>query len=136
MKTQAPLAARQRFVRAENAHRDDRRESFRDDEPEAGQGRLQLPIRTPLSFGKNERSIAGAQDPDQSLERTAVGAFLIDRNNIEFREDRTEERHLEQRFAREKINWAARGNSTQGRIEIALVIIRIHVPNGSRQNRC
>ena len=123
-KAQPPAAARQSLVRAENSHRHDRRESFRDDKSDAGLRRLQIAVERARAFGKNERALVCAQNADERLERAAIAAFLVDRNDIQFRQKPAEHRDIEQRFAREKINRAPAADAGKRRIEIALVIHR------------
>src|SRR5262249_39181 len=65
-----------------------------------------------------------AQNPNQRLKCAAIAAFLINRDHIQFGQDPAQERNLEQRFSREKINWAPAANPGKGGVEITLVIHR------------
>ena len=121
-KTQSASAARQSFVRAEDPHRHHRGERFSDDKADAGQGGLQVSIERARALRKNEHAMILAEDANEGLERAAIGAFLIDEDNIELGQDPAERGNIEKRFAREKINRAPAADSGKRRIEIALVI--------------
>ena len=92
--------------------------------PDAGLGRLQVAVERARALGKNERALVRAQDADERFERAAIAAFLVDRNNIQFRQQPAEHGDLEQRFARKEIDRAPAADAGERRIEIALVIHR------------
>ena len=83
-------------MRAENSHRHDRRESFRDDKPDAGLGRLQISVERPRALGKNKRAMIRSQDADDRLERAAIAAFLVDRNDVQLGQQPAEHRDVEE----------------------------------------
>ena len=70
------------FVRPKDAHRNHRSECFRDDQTEAGLGRLQIAIERARALGKHQRSLSRSQNSDQCLEGTAIAAFLINWNDV------------------------------------------------------
>src|SRR6185369_920042 len=117
-KTQSASTARQSFVRAEDPHRHHRGERFSDDKADAGQGGLQVSIQRARALRKNEHAMVFAENANEGLERTAIGAFLIDEDNIELGQDPAEQGNIEKRFAREKINRAPAADSRKRRIEI------------------
>src|SRR5438128_1603813 len=104
MQAEATTPARQRFASSENPHRDDWRASFCDDQTDARQPGLKFSIKSAGTFGKNERSITGADDLDQCFKRAAVDSFLIDWNDIQPGQESAEERNLEQSPTREVID--------------------------------
>ena len=100
MKAQLPSAARQSFVRAENSHRHNRRERFRDDKSDAGQCRLQISVERAAAFRENENAMLRAQKANERLERAAIAALLVDRDDIQFRQQPAEKFAIEKRFLR------------------------------------
>ena len=81
--------------------------------PSAGLGRLQIAIKGAGAFGKNQRAMVRSQNPDQRLERAAIAAFLVNRNDVKLRQKPAEHRKIEKRLAREKINRAPTTRSRQ-----------------------
>src|ERR1043166_2164002 len=59
---------------------------------------------------------------DYGLKCTAVDPFLTDWDHVQFWQEPTEHGHVQQRFARQKINRAIAGNASKRWIEITLVI--------------
>ena len=115
MKSQLSAAARQSFVRAEDSHRHNRRERFRDDKSKTGQCGLQISVERAAAFRENEDAMSRAQNADQRLERAAIAAFLIDRNDIEFRQKPAEEPGLRGAFcARENKSRVCRRMPARG----------------------
>ena len=112
----------QRFVRAENPHRHDWSERLRNQKTDSGQGRLQIAIHCACAFWKNQRPVPGLQDSNQRFKRAAVDCFLIDWNDIEFRQQPAQQRNFEQGFLREKIDGAIARVPRQWWIKITLVI--------------
>lgn len=111
-------------MRAEDSHRNDRRESFCDDKPDPGLGWLEISIERPRALGKNKRAMIGSQDTDDRLERAAIPTVLVDRNDVELGQEPAEHREVEEAFAREKINRAPAPAASKWGIEITLVIHR------------
>ena len=94
-KAQPATAPGQSLVRAENAHRHDGRERFRDDKPNAVLRRLKIAVERARALGKNERALVCAQNADERLESAAIAAFLIDRNDVQLRQQPAEHRDIE-----------------------------------------
>jgi hypothetical protein len=117
-------ASRKSGVRSENPHGHYGRQRLRDDQAEAGQGRLQIAIKRAGAFGEDHRSVSGANELDDGFQCAHVGPVLIHGNDIQFRKYRTENRPIEQCLPREKMEFAPASDASQGRIEIALVIHR------------
>ena len=121
-KAHSPTPAWQRFARAENPHRHNGRERFCDYEPQAGQGRSQAAVEGALALGKHQGPLSGFQDPNQRFQSNAIVPFLIDGNDIQFRQKPAEERPGQKCLAREKKNCAI-GNAADERwVEITLVV--------------
>ena len=111
-------------MRAKDSHRHDRRERFRDDKPDTGQCGLQISVERAAAFRENEDAVSRAQKANERLERAAIAAFLIDRDDIQFRQKPAEKWSFEETFAREIIDVALAGGAGKRRIEIALVVHR------------
>ena len=109
-------------MRAENPHRHDWSERLRNQETDSGQGRLQIAIQCACAFRKNQCPVPGLQDSNQRFERAAINCFLIDRNDIEFRQEPAQQRDFEQGFFCEKIDGAIACVARQWWIKITLVI--------------
>lgn len=122
MKTQSSSATWQGFMRAKDAHGYNGGVRFRNDESEPGLRRLQVAVERAGAFGKNQHAMIVAQNANESLERAAISAFLINRNDIEPRQKPTENRKIEERLTREKIDRPSTSDSRKRRIEIALVV--------------
>lgn len=78
--------------------------------------------------GKDHGAMAGFHLLDHRLERTPVGAFLINRDHIQLREKRAKNGPIQQRLAGKIEEFAGRGDAGQGRVEVALVIHREQAP--------
>ena len=111
-------------MRAENSHRHNRRERFRDDKSDTGQCGLQISVERAAAFRENENAVSRAQKANERLERAAIAAFLIDRDDIQLRQKPAEKFSFEETFAREIIDVAFAGGTGKRRIEIALVVHR------------
>src|SRR5262249_53766031 len=85
---------------------------------------LQISVRGPRSFGKNERAFARAQNSNQRLERTPIIAFQIYRDHIQLWQKPAEDRNIHQRFFCEKENRPVGRVAGEWRIEKTLVIHR------------
>src|SRR5438094_10106716 len=66
------------LVRAEDAHRNNGRERFRNHQAKTGLGRLQITVQGAPAFRKHERPFSRPQHSNQSFQSAAITAFLID----------------------------------------------------------
>src|SRR6266436_6974233 len=112
------------FVRAEDAHRHNRRQRFCNHQAETRLGRLQITVEGARSFRKNERRLFGPQNSNQCFKGAAIAAFLIDWNDIQLWQKPAPKPVLEQCFAGEKKNRAIGSVAPQRRIEKTLMIHR------------
>ena len=88
--------------------------------PRPGSAGCRFPSSVRAPSGKTTVPWFVFQNTNERFQRAAIGSFLIDRNDIEFRQKPTEHRDIEESFAREKINFAAGSNTGERRIEITL----------------
>src|ERR1051326_5585061 len=75
--TELAAAPRERAMRSEDAHRNDRRERFGDQETDSWLRWKEIAIQGPRPFGENERAMFFANNADQCLKRTAIASFLV-----------------------------------------------------------
>src|ERR1039458_8212779 len=87
-------AARKRWVRAKDSHRHNRRQGSRDNQSESRLRCLQFAIERAGAFRKNESALATLQHSNYSFKRTAIDAFLLHGNDVEFRQEPAEHRHV------------------------------------------
>jgi hypothetical protein len=112
-KTQSASAARQSFVRAEDPHRHHRASVLAMTKPTPGRRAASF-HRACASLRKNEHAMILAEDANEGLERAAIGAFLIDEDDVKLGQDPAEQGNIEKRFASEKINRTPAADPAKG----------------------
>jgi hypothetical protein len=90
-KPQTAAATRQSGVGTKNSHRDDGCECLCNHEPDTRFGRLQVPVGTARTLRENEDAVILAEGADERFQRGQVVPFLIDGDDVEFREKPAEE---------------------------------------------
>ena len=85
--THSRAPARPGFSSAENPHRHDGCERFCDHESQPGQRRPQAAVERALALGKDQGPLSRSQDTYQRLQSAAIVPFLIDRNDVQFRQE-------------------------------------------------